>query len=76
MSLSAMWTQQAATPFDIAKQLGIPQRYAFAFHSATYLLNLLERMQIVPKPNPTTEPKKNRGLFSRLLKRLLGGGNK
>lgn len=76
MSLAAMWTQQAATPFDIAKQLGIPQRYVFAFHSAATYLNLLQREQTAPNPNPKTEPKKNRGLFSRLLKRLLGGGAK
>lgn len=76
MSIAALWNQQVATPFDIAKQLGIPQRYVFAFHSAASYLQLLHREQAAPKPNPTTEPKKNRGLFSRLLKRLLGGGAK
>ena len=76
MSIAALWTQQVATPFDIAKQLGIPQRYVFAFHSATRYLQLLHCEQAAPKTHPTTEPKKNRGLFSRLLKRLLGGGAK
>ncbi|WP_020558157.1 hypothetical protein [Thiofilum flexile] len=76
MSIAALWTQQAATPFDIAKQLGIPQRYVFAFHSASSYLLLLHQEQAAPTSNSITEPKKNRGLFSRLLKRLLGGGAK
>lgn len=74
MRIAALWNESAATVFDIAEKLAIPQRYVFAFHTAASTLNLLVVETVKQETSSQTKPKKNRGLFSRLLKRLLGGG--
>jgi hypothetical protein len=60
--------------FDLAKWLEIPQRYIFAFYTAAQALDLMAIDEGKVEYQEKEEPKKNRGLFSRLLKRLLGGG--
>ena len=74
--ISALWSNDAFNMLEIAHNLNIPQRYVFAFYNAACVLGLMEhnpdklktRMQHTQKK----EPNKNRGLFSRLLNRLLG----
>ena len=77
MRIAALWNQRPASALDIAKALSIPQRYVFAFHTAANALNLFEMDQNKLKSREKEMPKQeNRGFFSRLLKRLLGGGTK
>lgn len=77
MRIAALWHQRPASALDIAKALSIPQRYVFAFHTAANALNLFEMDQNKLKSREKEMPKQeNRGFFSRLLKRLLGGGTK
>lgn len=76
MRIAALWNQRPATPPEIAKALGIPQRYVFSFCTAASTLNLFELDQTKLKSREKEKPKESRGLFSRLLKRLLGGGAK
>jgi hypothetical protein len=77
MRIAALWNQRPASALDIAKALDIPQRYVFAFHTAANALNLFEMDQNKLKSREKEMPKQeNRGFFSRLLKRLLGGGTK
>lgn len=74
MRISAAWQQRPGTVFDLAKWLEIPQRYIFAFYTAAQALDLMAIDEGKVEYQEKEEPKKNRGLFSRLLKRLLGGG--
>lgn len=76
MRIAALWHQRPGTAFEIATALDIPQRYVFAFYTAANTLNLFELDQTKFKSREKEKPKENRGLFSRLLKRLLGGGRK
>ncbi len=76
MRIAALWGQRPGTLFDIANALNIPQRYVFSFYTAANTLNLFELDQTKLKSREKEKPKENRGLFSRLLKRLLGGGAK
>lgn len=74
MRISAAWQQRPGTLFDVAKWLDIPQRYVFAFYTAASVLGLMAIDEGKVEYQEKEAPKKNRGLFSRLLKRLLGGG--
>ncbi|EIJ34925.1 hypothetical protein [Thiothrix nivea] len=76
MRIAALWHQRPASPLEIATALGVPQRYVFSFHTAANALNLFEMDQSKFKSREKEKPKENRGFFSRLLKRLLGGGAK
>jgi hypothetical protein len=76
MRIAALWGQRPGTLFEIAKALDIPQRYVFSFYTAASALNLFELDQTKLKSREKEKPKESRGLFSRLLKRLLGGGKK
>ena len=76
MRIAALWNQRPGTLFDIAKALNVPQRYVFSFYTAANTLNLFELDQTKLKSREKEKPKESRGLFSRLLKRLLGGGSK
>ena len=76
MRIAALWQQRPSTLFDIAKALNVPQRYVFSFYTAANTLNLFELDQTKLKSREKEKPKESRGLFSRLLKRLLGGGSK
>ncbi len=76
MRIAATWHQRPGTVFDIARWLDIPQRYVFAFYTAANTLGLMTVDQGKVEYQEKEAPKKNRGLFSRLLKRLLGGGAK
>ncbi|HRJ52731.1 MAG TPA: hypothetical protein PLE99_08180 [Candidatus Thiothrix moscowensis] len=77
MRIAALWNQRPGNAFEIAQALDIPQRYVFAFYTAASTLNLFEMDQTKLKSREKEKPKEeSRGLFSRLLKRLLGGGRK
>jgi len=60
---------------EIAKKLAIPQRYVFAFYNGALSLGLIETDTEKLRKKSGTKPPKNRGLLSRLFKRLLKGGN-
>lgn len=75
MSIAAQWSASAIGAFDIAKSLNISQRYVFSFYNAANSLGLIEQNPeklINKQPAPRTKDVP-RGLFSRLLKRLIGG---
>jgi hypothetical protein len=76
MRIAALWNQRPGNVFEIARALGVPQRYVFSFYTAASALNLFEMDQTKLKSREKEKPKESRGLFSRLLKRLLGGGSK
>lgn len=76
MRIAALWNQRPGNVFDIVEWLDIPQRYVFAFYTAAETLNLFEVDETKLKTREKTAPKKQRGLFARLLKRLIGGGSK
>ncbi len=76
MRIAASWHQQPGTLFEVAQRLDIPQRYVAAFHTAASALGLLVEHQGTIPIKEKTEPQQNRGLFARLLKRLLGGGSR
>lgn len=77
MRIAALWNQRPANALEIAKALSVPQRYVFAFHTVASALNLFEMDQNKLKSREKEQPQQeNRGFFSRLLSRLLGGGTK
>ncbi|MEZ5536466.1 MAG: hypothetical protein R3F02_12670 [Thiolinea sp.] len=76
MPIAALWSQRAGNVFDMSEWMDVPQRYILAFYNAAHTLGLFEVDQGKGGHESKTAPKKNRGLFSRLLKRLLGGGSK
>ena len=75
MPIAAQWTDQAMSAFDVAKTLNIPQRYVFSFYNAANTLGLIEMdpEKLIKKQSTTRTAEAPRGLFSRLLKRLIGG---
>jgi hypothetical protein len=73
MSIAALWADEANSMLDLSRKLKIPQRYVFSFYNASTILGLMEQDNSKLKAKTRTEAKpKNRGLFSRLLKRLIG----
>lgn len=76
MQIAALWHQKAGNVFDLSEWLDVPQRHVIAFFNGAHTLGLFEVNQGEDEQEKQAAPKKNRGLFSRLLKRLLGGGKK
>jgi hypothetical protein len=77
MEISALWIAQPQSLLDTAKLLDIPQRYVFSFFSAACAIKLafIDRRQDkrTSETLATTSPDHaKRGLFKRLLARLLG----
>lgn len=71
--ISALWSSEAFNMLEVAHNLQIPQRYVFAYYNAACVLGLMEHSPEKLKPRTQTKaPTNNRGLFSRLLKRLTG----
>ncbi len=74
--ISALWSNDAFNMLEVAHNLDIPQRYVFAFYNASCVLGLIEHSpdKLKTRIQHTQEKpqNKNRGLFSRLLNRLLG----
>jgi hypothetical protein len=75
--ISALWSNDALNMLEVAHNLEIPQRYVFAFYNAAHVLGLIEHDSGKFKTSTQTAVQsqtssKNRGLFSRLLKRLMG----
>lgn len=75
LAITALWTKHPRSLIDTAVSLNIPQRYVFAFYSATNAVQLAGETRravdtfIAP---PGVERSSNRGLFSRLLNTLRG----
>jgi len=71
--IAALWKSDAFNMLEVAHNLQIPQRYVFSFYNAACILGLMEHDpdKLKEKMQPKS-PNKNRGLFSRLLKRLIG----
>nr|CAA6829597.1 MAG: Unknown protein [uncultured Thiotrichaceae bacterium] len=76
MPVAALWNQKAGNVFDFSEWLDVPQRHIIAFFNGAHTLGLFEVDHGKVQQEEPVAPKKNRGLFSRLLKRLLGGGSK
>jgi len=74
MNIAALWSDSPASIVELAKCLDIPQRYVISFYHAAALLGLMEQdnSKLKSKTRTESKTKKNRGLFSRLLKRLIG----
>ncbi len=76
LEISALWIAQPQSLLDTAKLLDIPQRYVFSFFSATCAIKLAfidRRLDKRPGSLTITSPDNTkRGLFKRLLARLLG----
>jgi hypothetical protein len=77
MEISALWIAQPQSLLDTAKLLEIPQRYVFSFFSAACAIKLafIDRRQDKRIPDTlatTSSDHAKRGLFKRLLARLLG----
>jgi hypothetical protein len=71
--ISALWASDAFNMLEIAHNLQIPQRYVFSFYNAACILGLMEHdPEKLKGKMQSKSPNKNRGLFSRLLKRLIG----
>lgn len=75
MPIAAQWSSAAMSAFDVAKSLNIPQRYVFSFYNAANSLGLIEQdpEKLINKQSVPRTKDAPRGLFSRLLKRLVGG---
>jgi hypothetical protein len=75
MPIAAQWSAASMNAFDVAKSLNIPQRYVFSFYNATNSLGLIEQdpEKLITKKSVPRSKDAPRGLFSRLLKRLVGG---
>lgn len=84
MRIAGLWSRGSVSLRDTVNMLGIPQRYVFAFYSACHALGLVElavtpaalaaariaSRQIVASPTEAAPPM--RGLFKRILGKLLG----
>lgn len=75
MPIAAQWSYNAMSAFDVAKSLNIPQRHVFSFYNAANSLGLIEQdpQKLINKQSVPRSKDAPRGLFSRLLKRLVGG---
>ena len=75
LAISALWAKQPHSLIETARALSIPQRYVFAFYSATKAVQLAgemrQTMNAPTLPLPAKQSKQ-RGLFGRLLNRLRG----
>jgi len=74
MRIAAVMCDRPRTLLNIAEVLGIKQQYVFAFFSAAKALGLAEQAIVDFQENivsSTIEPKKNTGLFRKILHRLL-----
>lgn len=74
MNIAAVWSDTPNSMVELAKRLDIPQRYVFSFYNAAVTLGLMEQdnNKLKAKARNQDSKPKNRGLFSRLLKRLIG----
>lgn len=85
MRIAGLWSRGHVSLRDTVRILGIPQRYVFAFYSACHALKLAEAVATPvaiaaarlnsPKPaviDDIQTPPPMRGLFKRLLGKLLG----
>ena len=75
MPVAALWSTDSLSAFDVARSLNIPQRYVFSFYNAASALGLIEQDsdKLIKKQSTPRTTEAPRGLFSRLLKRLIGG---
>ena len=75
LPIAAQWSATSMSAVDIAKSLNIPQRYVFSFYNAANSLSLIEQDpdKLINKQSVPRTKDAPRGLFSRLLKRLVGG---
>lgn len=75
LPIAALWSAESQSAFDIARSLNVPQRYVFSFYNAASALGLIEQdpEKLIKKQPTSRTTEAPRGLFSRLLKRLIGG---
>ena len=77
MRIASLWSRGSISLRETVRVLGVPQRYVFAFYSACHALGLVEQISLpsalpgsrLAPAQPAPPP---RGLFKRLLGKLLG----
>ena len=84
MRIAGLWSKGGISLRDTVRLLGVPQRYVFAFYSACLALGHVEQLRTpgavavarhsaaAVAATPETEAPPLRGLFKRLLGKLLG----
>ncbi|WP_456404069.1 hypothetical protein [Thiolapillus sp.] len=73
VQISAAWSASPRSIKDVIRQLNIPQRYVFAFFTATYLMGYLTPANPSNHTWPQTKPRQQRGrrsLVRHLMKTL------
>ncbi len=74
MQIAAVFYKHPGSLRDIPTWLGVEQRYIFSFYNAALSLKLIEldhkQVSLVARKNNALKKTKNRGFFSRLLKRI------
>jgi hypothetical protein len=75
LAIAALWSKQPRSLIDTSRSLKIPQRYVFAFYSATKALQLAgetrRAVDTLLQP-PNVQRSNRRGVLVRLLDRLRG----
>lgn len=79
LRIVALWTRERASPVEIARRLGIPQRYVFSVYTSAYFAGLLqpEPPTAAPPPvkpaddQPLPIPPQRPSILSRILRKLL-----
>jgi hypothetical protein len=82
MRIAGLWSRGSISLRETVRVLGVPQRYVFAFYSACHALGLVEQIslpsalpgsRLAPAAAAPAQPAPPpRGLFKRLLGKLLG----
>lgn len=82
MRIAGLWSKGGFSLRDTVHALGVPQRYVFAFYSACHALGLVEQVATPaalaaarmtrPSSDGTQPAPPMRGLFKRILGKLLG----
>lgn len=79
LRIAALWVTRFLSPIEVAKLLGVPQRYVFTLCAAATLGDLFEREPATPSAQApavapaavAAVPKPARGLLKRILGRLI-----
>lgn len=82
MRIAGLWSRGSISLRDTVRVLGVPQRYVFAFYSACHALGMVEQLAVPPMAlaarlappaaSAAQVAPPMRGLFKRLLGKLLG----
>lgn len=79
LRIIALWTREWASPVEVAKRLGIPQRYVFSVYASAHFAGLLQpappvggaEIQTPADGAPPPLPPQRPSILSRILRKLL-----